>query len=281
MRESRTNCNFDVTSIHPFSPVYPGRVAGVAASEGRPRLPSPRPLLPALPGESRGVPRFSYYIMNTAVSELRDKLLDILRQKRTKTSLTAIKVGVLQLEPEPKTRHDFLKYSQEITLDSNTAYIDLLLSEGNRKTTLMKQQQSYPYHPERFTYYDQVLSRESLTGRCYWEVEWRGEGVRLAVAYRSIRRGGGSDESAFGRNDKSWALRCDKNSYQFWHNNIKTPVSGPVSSRIGVYLDHRAGILSFYSAQSHVFRLQLPESTAHQPAPPVLGCHRPAEDETK
>ncbi|XP_005817496.2 tripartite motif-containing protein 16-like [Xiphophorus maculatus] len=209
------------------------------------------PSLPALSESTHSrhkiQPRKNFKDVTAAVSELRDKLLDILRQKRTKTSLTAIKVGVLQLEPEPKTRHDFLKYSQEITLDSNTAYIDLLLSEGNRKTTLMKQQQSHPYHPERFTYYDQVLSRESLTGRCYWEVEWRGEGVRLAVAYRSIRRGGGSDESAFGRNDKSWALRCDKNSYQFWHNNIETPVSGTVSSRIGVYLDHSAGILSFYS----------------------------------
>ncbi|XP_027893322.1 tripartite motif-containing protein 16-like [Xiphophorus couchianus] len=227
------------------------------------------PSLPALSESTRSrhkiQPRKNFKDVTAAVSELRDKLLDILRQKRTKTSLTAIKVGVLQLEPEPKTRHDFLKYSQEITLDSNTAYIDLLLSEGNRKTTLMKQQQSYPYHPERFTYYDQVLSRESLTGRCYWEVEWRGEGVRLAVAYRSIRRGGGSDESAFGRNDKSWALRCDKNSYQFWHNNIKTPVSGPVSSRIGVYLDHRAGILSFYSVSDSMTLLHRVQTRFTQP----------------
>ncbi|PWA23285.1 hypothetical protein CCH79_00021028, partial [Gambusia affinis] len=29
--------------------------------------------------------------------------------------------------------------------------------------------------------------------------------------------------------------------------SIWTPISGPVSSRVGVYLDHRAGILSFYS----------------------------------
>ncbi|PWA24274.1 hypothetical protein CCH79_00019952, partial [Gambusia affinis] len=34
-----------------------GWVAEVAASEGRPRLPSPHPLLPALLGESQGVPR--------------------------------------------------------------------------------------------------------------------------------------------------------------------------------------------------------------------------------
>ncbi|KAF3688469.1 hypothetical protein EXN66_Car004141 [Channa argus] len=28
---------------------------------------------------------------------------------------------------------------------------------------------------------------------------------------------------------------------------METPVSGPLSSRLGVYLDHRAGIVSFYS----------------------------------
>ncbi|XP_043954680.1 tripartite motif-containing protein 16-like isoform X2 [Gambusia affinis] len=203
--------------------------------------------------------------VTAAVSELRDKLLDILRQKKTKTSLTVTNVDVLQLEPEPKTRQDFLKYSKEITLDSNTAYTDLLLSEGNRKTTLMKQQQSYPNHPERFTYYDQVLSSEGLTGRCYWEVEWKGEGFRLAVAYRSIRREGGSDESAFGRNNKSWALRCDKKSYQFWHNNIETPVSGPVSSRIGVYLDHIEGILCFYSVSETMTLLHRVQTRFTQP----------------
>ncbi|KAM4713860.1 LOW QUALITY PROTEIN: uncharacterized protein FYW61_018982 [Anableps anableps] len=203
-------------------------------------------------------------VLRYAGTKISPRLLDFLGPKNTKTSLRVIKVGVVQSEPEPKTRNDFMKYSQEITLDPNTAFTDLLLSEGNRKTTLMKQQ-SYPDHPDRFTHSLQVLSRESLTGRCYWEVKWRGEGVHLAVAYRSIRRGGGSDESAFGRNNKSWALRCDKNSYQFWHNNTKTPVSGPISSTVGVFLDHRAGILSFYSVSETMTLLHRVQTTFTQP----------------
>uniref|UniRef100_A0A8D3C2C2 B30.2/SPRY domain-containing protein n=1 Tax=Scophthalmus maximus TaxID=52904 RepID=A0A8D3C2C2_SCOMX len=148
----------------------------------------------------------------------------------------------------PKTREEFLTYSQEITLDPNTANTRLLLSEGNRKVTFMKEEQFYSSHPDRFTNYFQVLSRESLTGRCYWEVEWRG-GV----------------ECAFGFNDKSWRLDCCENSYNFCYNSIITPVSGPVSSRVGVYLDHSAGVLSFYSVSDTMTLLHRVQTTFTQP----------------
>ncbi|XP_054876627.1 tripartite motif-containing protein 16-like [Poeciliopsis prolifica] len=171
-----------------------------------------------------------------AVSELRDKLQDVLKIR---------KVDVLLSEPMNKS--DFLRYACKITLDPNSAHTHLVLSEENRKVTLMNQPQSYPSHPDRFTGCCQVLSKESLTGRCYWEVEWRGRGGFVAVSYNNISRAGGGNECGFGRNHKSWALDCYQKKYAFFHKNIKTPVSGPVSSRVGVYLDHTAGILSFYS----------------------------------
>ncbi|XP_062274536.1 tripartite motif-containing protein 16-like [Scomber scombrus] len=201
--------------------------------------------------------------VTAAVSELRDKLQDILKEEWTNISLTGTEVDVLLPEPEPKTRAEFLKYSREITLDPNTAHTRLLLSDGNRKVEYTKQQQSYSSHTDRFTNYLQVLSRESLTGRCYWEVEWRGEQVFVSVAYKNISRAG--DESLFGRNDKSWSLWCDTNSYVFWFNNISTTVSGPVSSRVGVYLDHRAGILSFYSVSETMTLLHRVQTTFTQP----------------
>ncbi|XP_032426162.1 tripartite motif-containing protein 16-like [Xiphophorus hellerii] len=186
--------------------------------------------------------------VTAAVSELRDKLQDVLRDSWTNISLMVTGADVLlsEPEPEPKSRAGFLRYSCEITLDPNTAYTRLGLSEGNRKVTRMNRDQSYSSHPDRFTDYSQVLSRESLTGPCYWEVEWR-ESVYVAVAYKSISRTGSGNECAFGYNDKSWALDCSQNNSTFWHNDIPTSISGPVSSRVGVYLDHTAGILSFYS----------------------------------
>ncbi|XP_073341119.1 tripartite motif-containing protein 16-like [Pagrus major] len=205
--------------------------------------------------------------VTAAVSEVRDKLQDVLRDTWTNISLTVTQVDVLLSNPQPenKTRADFLRYSSDITLDPNTAHKHLLLSEGNRKATLMYQPQSYSDHPDRFTSWQQVLSRESLTGRCYWEVEWRGRGVGVAVAYKNINRAGRTNECRFGFNDKSWSLRCYTNSYQFYYNKVQTPVSGPRSSRVGVYLDHRAGILSFYSVSDTITLLHRVQTTFTQP----------------
>ncbi|XP_062271164.1 tripartite motif-containing protein 16-like [Scomber scombrus] len=212
--------------------------------------------------------------VTAAVSELRDKLQDILRDKWTNISLRLTEVGVLLSEPEPETRAEFLKYSLEITLDPDTAHTRLLLSEGNRKAKYTSQQQSYSSHTDRFIDHLQVLSRESLTGRCYWEVEWsrtRFTGVNVAVAYKNISRAG--DESRFGFNDKSWCLRCYTNCYEFYFNSIKTPVSVPVSSRVGVYLDHRAGILSFYRVSETMTLLHRVQTTFTQPLYAGLGVY--------
>ncbi|XP_049454505.1 tripartite motif-containing protein 16-like [Epinephelus fuscoguttatus] len=196
---------------------------------------------------------------------VRDKLQDALRDTWTNVSLTGTEVDVLLPQPEPKTRAEFFRYSRHITLDPNTVSTWLLLSEGNRKVTGMRQQQSYSKHPDRFIGWRQVLSRESLTGRCYWEVEWRG-GVYVAVAYKTIRRVGfWEGECVFGYNDKSWALYCDPISYIFHHNKVETPVSGPRSSRVGVYLDHSAGILSFYSVSETMTLLHRVQTTFTQP----------------
>ncbi|KAL4007689.1 hypothetical protein ACER0C_001541 [Sarotherodon galilaeus] len=203
--------------------------------------------------------------VTAAVSKTRDKLQDILRKKWRNISLIVTEVDVLLSPPEPKTRAEFLKYSHEITLDPNTAHKELLLSEGNRKVTQMKQQQSYSDHPERFTFYDQVLSKESLTGCCYWEVEWRGGGIEVAVSYKNIKRVGNSAECIFGHSNKSWALLCENNSYKFYHKKVQTDLSGPQSSRVGVYLDHRAGILSFYSVSETMTLLHRVQTTFTQP----------------
>ncbi|KAM4745899.1 uncharacterized protein FYW61_016186 [Anableps anableps] len=189
--------------------------------------------------------------VTAAVSELRDKLQDILREKWTNVSLRVTDVDVLLSEPEPKTRDDFLRYSQEITLDPNTAHKQLLLSEGNRKVTLMGRSQVYPDHPERFFVPFQILSEQSLTGRCYWEVEWGGLGGYVAVAYKDVI----SAESEFGNSDKSWALHCNKNKTEFLHNSISVPVASCQSARVGVYLDLGAGALSFYSVSETMTRL--------------------------
>ncbi|MBN3318113.1 STXB protein, partial [Atractosteus spatula] len=132
----------------------------------------------------------------------------------------------------------------QLTLDPNTAHRHLRLSEGNRRVTWSREPQQYPDHPERFDSEFQVLCREGLSGtRCYWEVEWSG----IGITYKGLSRRGWGDSSRLGRNDQSWSLCCSGSSCSFWHNKEKTAVAAPPSSRIGVYVDHRAGTLSFYS----------------------------------
>ncbi|XP_071385463.1 tripartite motif-containing protein 16-like [Centroberyx affinis] len=204
--------------------------------------------------------------VTAAVSEARDKLQGILTEEWPKISLTVTEVDVLlPPPPEPKTRAEFLQYSHQITLDPNTANTYLSLSKGKSKTTSMGKQQLYASHPDRFVQRFQVLSREGLTGRCYWEVEWKGIQVSVAVSYKDISRTG--NECQFGCNDKSWALDCC-NSHHFRHNNITTPIPGPRSSRVGVYLDHRAGILSFYSVSETMTLLHRVQTTFTQPLHP-------------
>ncbi|XP_038841911.1 tripartite motif-containing protein 16-like [Salvelinus namaycush] len=203
--------------------------------------------------------------VSKTVSELREKLEDFLKGEWTKISTTVNIVDVV-LPPEPKTREQLLQYSCQLTLDPNTAHTRLSLSEGNRKVTYTGQVQPYPGHPDRFTNWYQVLCREGLSGRCYWEVEWTGEWVKTAVSYKDISRT--ERGNIFGYNNKSWSLWYYSDGYWFRHNNVKTQVSGPQSSRVGVYLDHKAGTLSFYSVSDTMTLLHRVQTTFTQPLYP-------------
>eukprot|EP00063_Salmo_salar_P083063 XP_014057898.1 PREDICTED: protein NLRC3-like [Salmo salar] len=162
--------------------------------------------------------------------------------------------GENTMKPGPR------KYGCDLTLDPNTVNRLLSLSEENRKVTCRGEKQPYPNHPERFQDHKQVLCREGLTGRCYWEVEWSGRGeaewsgsmALIGVTYKEISRRGWRNDCDIGYNDKSWSLNCSGNSYSAWHNNNHTIIDVPSSSsyRVGVYLDWPAGTLSFYRVSS-------------------------------
>ncbi|XP_029601953.1 NLR family CARD domain-containing protein 3 [Salmo trutta] len=162
------------------------------------------------------------------------------------------------------------KWISRLTLDPNTAHRLLSLSEGNRKVTCTVRVQPYPGHPDRFTNTWQVLCREGLSGRCYWEVEWRGD-VYTAVSYKDISRT--ESDNIFGFNNKSWSLQYYSGGYYFRHNNVKTKVSGPQSSRVGVYLDHKAGTLSFYSVSDTMTLLHRVQTTFTQPLYPGFNLY--------
>ncbi|XP_071324053.1 NLR family CARD domain-containing protein 3-like isoform X10 [Trachinotus anak] len=171
-------------------------------------------------------------------------------------------------------RPGFRKYACELELDSNTVNRKLKLSDNNRKVTLVREDQSYPDHPDRFNGWSQLLCRNGLTGRCYWEVEWRGD-VHVSVSYREIRRKGNGEDCLFGRNDQSWSLICsDAHSYSVCHNNSVASISSSssVSHRVAVYVDCPAGTLSFYRVSSDsLIHLHTFNTTFTQPLYPGFG----------
>ncbi|XP_073686756.1 tripartite motif-containing protein 16-like protein [Garra rufa] len=208
---------------------------------------------------------FSFDDLREILCQLSDKLEDSCKEELKKISDRVTSNNIV-----PSVRNDFLQFSHQLTLDLNTVYKHLLLSESNRVMTVTDTAQPYPDHPDRFNFYQQVLCRESVCGRCYWELEWSGDiGVFISVSYKSIGRKGSGDECLFGYNDQSWRLYCCPSRYSFRHNNIQTdlPVKS-ISSRIGVYVDHSAGTLSFYSVSDTMSLIHTVQTTFTQPLYP-------------
>ncbi|XP_066517747.1 NACHT, LRR and PYD domains-containing protein 3-like isoform X7 [Hoplias malabaricus] len=168
------------------------------------------------------------------------------------------RLDILSVEHSGKYRitQGFKKYACDLTLDSNTVHTRLSLSERNKKVKCVTEQIAYPDHPERFDWWWQVLCKQSLTGRCYWEAEWSGK-IVIALTYKTISRKGDSGDCQFGYNEKSWRLSCSNISYSVWYNKKDTVVPVPPSSsnRVGVYVDCPAGILSFYSISTDTHKL--------------------------
>ncbi|XP_042288008.1 finTRIM family, member 82 [Thunnus albacares] len=237
-------------------------------------------------------PDFSFGAVRKAVAEIKERIEEFGRGELLKISKSVSEVPVYTTEsrtldrrsrvkemtmtvdntpPEPKSRADFVKYFCQLKLDANTAYKELYISDNSRKVIRTRDLQPYGDNTERFDSFAQVLCREGLSGgRFYWEIEWSGE-FSIGVAYKSISRKGKGSLCLLGYNDKSWSLLCSDSGYSAWHNRVDKPVNGPHSPRLGVYLDHTAGVLAFYSISSTMTLLHRFETTFVEPIYPGFG----------
>uniref|UniRef100_UPI0037E96017 E3 ubiquitin/ISG15 ligase TRIM25-like n=1 Tax=Semicossyphus pulcher TaxID=241346 RepID=UPI0037E96017 len=226
-----------------------------------------------------------YKTMRGALADLKDSLDETLEKdfdrisekvislKETSNQSTSEKAKAKDTNipyiSEPKTRADFLHYYNDVTLDPNTANPYLSFIDGRRGVTTHSEPQSYPDHPHRFTSWAQVLCRAGMAGRCYWEVEWAGNGgVSIGVCYKNMTRSGGGSDCKLGHNSKSWSLDCSHSVSSFQHNKESVAIAAPCSSRIGVYLDFRAGTLSFYNVSDAMVLLHKVKATFSQPVYP-------------
>uniref|UniRef100_A0A3P9CRF5 B30.2/SPRY domain-containing protein n=1 Tax=Maylandia zebra TaxID=106582 RepID=A0A3P9CRF5_9CICH len=174
-----------------------------------------------------------------------------------------------------RNKPGFKKYACAPTLDSNTAHKNLLLSEGNRKVTWVEEEQPYPDHTERFDGCQQVLCKQGLKGRCYFELEVS-EPFCVGLTYRNIGRKGDVDDCKLGHNDKSWCLISADEGFFVQHNKEKVHVTPQAlrSSRVGVYLDSEAKSLSFYRVSSDsIIRLHTFKTTFTDVLYPAVALH--------
>nr|XP_054606107.1 tripartite motif-containing protein 14-like [Nothobranchius furzeri] len=170
------------------------------------------------------------------------------------------------------TKQDLSKhYDPKIqeTLSDNRLSRKLTIYEDNHILKHLRRSNAVCFFYPRVLY--QVLCRESISGsRCYWEVDWKGTEIDVAVTYRGIRRRGSGNECSLGWNDKSWSLYCSDAKYTFVHNSKSTDIFGLTSSRIGVYLDYINGTLAFYSVPDGMRLLHKVQTTFREPVYPAF-----------
>ncbi|KAM4632456.1 LOW QUALITY PROTEIN: E3 ubiquitin/ISG15 ligase TRIM25-like [Discoglossus pictus] len=108
-----------------------------------------------------------------------------------------------------------------------------------------------------------VLSTRSFSsGRHYWEVETSGLGRwRIEMCYPSVRVG----QSVIGYNNKSWGFSNYSKKMSVIQNSEETTVHKSSCQRLGIFLDYKAGRLSFYELCDPIRHLHAFTATFTEP----------------
>ncbi|XP_016397183.1 E3 ubiquitin-protein ligase TRIM39-like [Sinocyclocheilus rhinocerous] len=141
------------------------------------------------------------------------------------------------------------KYTVDVTLDPDTAYPYLILSDDGKHVSLGDIEQDVPENPKRFDVIS-VLAKEGFSsGKFYYEVQVKGKTEwNLGVARESINR---KETNTMAPVDGYWAVILrNENEYDACENPSVSLSLRVKPEIVGVFVDYEEGLVSFYDVES-------------------------------
>jgi tripartite motif-containing protein 39 len=144
------------------------------------------------------------------------------------------------------------QYEVDVTLDPDTAHPCLILSEDGKQVHDGGVRKKLPDNPKKFRLGRCVHTRQSFSGRFYFEVQVKDKtGWGLGVARESINR-------------KDWIILTPKTGYwTLYFNNdglvfnddpaVRLPLRAELQ-KVGVFVDYDEGLVSFYDVEARVLK---------------------------
>ncbi|XP_037623311.1 E3 ubiquitin-protein ligase TRIM21-like isoform X2 [Sebastes umbrosus] len=173
-----------------------------------------------------------------AVNQLEETLIQQMKKLLAEAELKRVQLKKVQ------------QSSVDVTLDPDTAYPKLILSNDGKQIKHGDVKKNLPDNPERFDTCPCVLAKQSFSsGRFYYEVQVKGKTTwDLGVARESINRKGRIELSP---EDGYWTM-CLRNEKEY---NVCTNPSVCLSlksqpEKVGVFVDYEEGLVSFYDVDA-------------------------------
>ncbi|XP_048034581.1 E3 ubiquitin-protein ligase TRIM39-like [Megalobrama amblycephala] len=183
-----------------------------------------------------------------------DSDVDVNSLKRALTELKKIQETLN--EKLSQTELKFVqKFAVDVTLDPDTAYPYLFLSDDGKQVSDGDIKRNVPENPKRFDMYAIVLAKQGFSsGRFYYEVQVKGKTWwYLGVVRESINRKG---MITLTPENGVWTVILKNENQYSARDNTDVSLSLRVKpEKVGVFVDYEEGLVSFYDvdSRSHIY----------------------------